>query len=124
MAQTEDDPDVEAMLDYMSSEGWKVELDSSAVAFLWQNAFARLRIIHQYGSDSVIYVFEEGEIRSFVLIKYGERLMELLRMISTEKMGLYSGAYTKHLWKITDAFPHIYFWDGSKFGLLVNKDVV
>lgn len=111
------------MLDYLSSEGWKMELDSSAIAFAWQNAFAKLRIFHQHGSDSVIYMFDEGEIHSIVLIKYGEHLMQLLRMISTEKTRLYSGAYTKHLWKITDAFPHIYFWDGSKFVLLVNPDV-
>ncbi len=116
--------DMQVMLDVLSSDGWDVEIDASAVAFTWQNAAARLRIIREYGAQNIIYEFAEGDFHSFVKIDYGGRLPELLHMISADRTTLSSGNYGHHLHRIVHAFPNIYYHNGSRFVLLVNPDVV
>jgi hypothetical protein len=117
------DSDIQLILDYLSSDGWKVAANEKVVAFVWQNAFATLKIIYPYRQHSIVYRFTEGDITSFVKINYGDRLLQLLQMISADKERLHSGSYTEQLRKIIDAFPNTYYHNGSGFVLLVNQDM-
>ncbi len=120
--EAELDSDLQLISDYLSSDGWKSDADERIVVFLWQNAFATLKIIYPYAQHSIVYRFTEGEITSFVRINYGDRLLQLLQMISADKERLHSGSYAAQLRKIIDAFPQTYYYNGSGFVPLVNQE--
>jgi hypothetical protein len=115
--------DRKTIFDYLSSDGWDSDSDDRVIRFVYQNAFATLKI-EPLDKGSIIYSFREGEIQSLIKIEYGEKLLELLQIISTEKKKLSSGQYARHLRKVIDRYPNTYYYNGAKYVLLVNEDLV
>ncbi len=111
------------IFDYLSSDGWKSDLSEDRVTrFSYQNPFATLSI-ELLDKGTVIYSFSEGEIQSLIRIECGNRILELLKMIAAEKKDLSSGKYAENVSRIIDSFPQAYYFNGTKYVLLVNKDM-
>ncbi len=118
--QLEND-DAKLLYDFLTVDGWKTyPLKEGTAGFVYRNTFATLKI--EFHKGRIFYQFEEGEMKSLVQIDYQGKLPELLVMITANKSKLSSGQYRRHLKKIIENFPKIYYFTGGKYVLLINKD--
>ncbi|MBK9924826.1 MAG: hypothetical protein IPP66_05980 [Anaerolineales bacterium] len=118
--QLEND-DTKLLYDFLTADGWKTyPLKEGTTGFVYRSIFATLKI--EFQKRCIFYQFEEGEMKSLVQIDYQSKLPELLGMITADKSNLSSGQYGRHLKKIIENFPNIYYFTGEKYVLLINKD--